>query len=87
MKDHKKQSLRENPDHSVLHIRKNDLKSDRSPELLAKSITVVGSNLKSDSHDVSISCIVVRNDKFKEKIVQVIIFHQPRKEYFTRAPE
>ena len=31
----------------------------------------MGSSLKNDSHDVSISSIVVRNDKFKEKAAQV----------------
>ena len=66
-----KPSLRENPDHFVLHIGTNDLNTDRSPELIAKSITDVGSSLKNDSHDVSISSIVVRNDKFKEKAAQV----------------
>ena len=50
-----KPSLSENPDHFVLHIGTNDLNSDRSPELFAKSITDVGSNLKNDSHDLSIS--------------------------------
>ena len=59
------------PDHFVLHIGTNDLNSDRSPELIAKSITDVGSSLKNDSHDASISSIVVRNDKFKEKVTQV----------------
>ena len=71
LNDHMKPSLRENPDHFVLHIGANDLNSDRSPELITKSITDVGSSLKNDSHDVSISSIVVRNDKFKEKAAQV----------------
>ena len=66
-----KPSLRENPDHFVLHIGTNDLNSDRLPELIANSITDVSSSLKNDSHDVSISSIVVRNDKFKEKAAQV----------------
>ena len=71
LKDHMNPSLRDNPDHFVLHIGANDLNSDRSPELTAKSITDVSSSLKNDSHDVSISSIVVRNDKFKEKATQV----------------
>ena len=50
-----KPSLSENLDHFVLHIGTNDLNSDRSPELIAKSITDVGSNLKNDSHELSIS--------------------------------
>ena len=66
-----KPSLRENPDHFVLYIGTNNPNSDRSPELIAKSITDVGSSLKNNSHDVSISSIVARNDKFKEKAAQV----------------
>ena len=66
-----KPSLRENPDHFALHVGKNHLNSNRSLELIAKSITDVGPSLKNDSHDVSISSIVVRNDQFKEKAAQV----------------
>ena len=71
LKDHMKPSLLKNLDRFVLHIRTNDLNSDRSPELIAKSITDVDSSLKNDSHDVSISSIAVKNDKFKEKAAQV----------------
>ena len=66
-----KPSLRENPDHSVCYIGTNNPNSDRLPKLIGKSITDVGSSLKNDWHDVSISNIVVRNDKFKEKEAQV----------------
>ena len=69
LKDHMKPSLRENLDHFVLHIGTNDLNSDRSLERIAKSIADVDSSLKNDSHEVSISNIVVRNDKFKEKAI------------------
>ena len=71
LKDHMKPSLRENPGHFILHIGKNDLNSNRSLEVIAKSITDVSPSLKNDSHDVSISSIVVRNDQFKEKVAQV----------------
>ena len=66
-----KPSLRENPDHFVLRIGTYDLNSNISPGLIAKSIADVGSSLKNDSHNVSISSIVVRNVKFKEKAAQV----------------
>ena len=56
---------------STLHIGTNDLNSDISPELIAKSITDVGSSLKNYSHDVSISSIILKNDKLKEKAAQV----------------
>ena len=71
LKDYMKSCLRQNPDHFVLHIETNYPNSDRSPELIAKSIANVGSSLKNDSHDVSISSIVVRFDKFKGKAAQV----------------
>ena len=38
MKDYMKPSLRENPDHFILHVRTNDLNTERSPEVIAKSI-------------------------------------------------
>ena len=71
LKDHMKLSLRKNHDLFVLHIGKNDLNSDRSPELIAKSITGVGSGLKNDSHNASISRIAARNDKLNDKAAQV----------------
>ena len=66
MKDYLKPSLRENPDHFVLHVGTNHLDSHRSPDLIAKSIVDVASNLKTDEHDVIISNIT-RNDRFMAK--------------------
>ena len=66
-----KPSVRENPDHFILHIRTNDLNSDKSPERIAKSVADVGSSLKNKSPDASISSITVRNDKVKEKTAEV----------------
>ena len=40
----------------------NDLCLDRPPELIAKSIIDLALTLKSESHDVSVSNIIVRND-------------------------
>ena len=62
MKDYLKLPLRENPDHFVLHVGKNDLDSDQSPDLIAKSIVDVASSLKTDNHDVTISNIITLND-------------------------
>ena len=67
MKDCLKPSLRENADHFVLHVDTNDLGSDRSPYLIAKSIVDVASSLKTDKHDVTISDIITRNDCFMAK--------------------
>ena len=71
MKDYLKPSLRENPDHFVLHVGTNDLDSDRSPDLIAKSIFDVASSLKTNKHDVTISNIITRNDSFMAKANEV----------------
>ena len=55
------------PDYFVLHVGTNDLDSDRSPDLIAKSIVNVASSLKSDKHDVTILNIITRNDRFMAK--------------------
>ena len=44
MKDYMKPSLRENPDHFILHLGTND--TERSPELIAKSIEDLATTLK-----------------------------------------
>ena len=68
MKDYLKPPLRENPDHFVLHVGTNDLDSDGSPDLIAKSIVDVASSLKTD---VTISNIITRNDRFIAKANEV----------------
>ena len=67
-----KPSLGENPEYFVLQIGTNDLNSDRPAELITKSITDVGSSLKNDSHDVSISRIVVENDNLRKRPLKLI---------------
>ena len=62
---------RENPDHFVLSIGTNDRDSDRSPDLIAKSILDVASSLKTDKHDVAISNIIKRNDRSMAKANEV----------------
>ena len=62
MKDIIKPLQRENSDHYILHVGTNDLCLDRSPELIAKSIMDLALTLKSESHDVSVSNIIVRTD-------------------------
>ena len=71
MKDYLKPSLRENPDHFVLHVGTNDLDSDRSPDLIAKSTVDAASTLKTDKPDVTISNSITRNDRFMGKANEV----------------
>ena len=62
LKDHVKPAKRKNPDHCILHVGTNDLDSETSPDMIAKSIADVASSLKSNSCDVSVSSIIVRKD-------------------------
>ena len=67
MKNYLKLSSRENPDSFALYIGTNDLDSDRSPDLIAKSIVDVVSSLKTIKHDVTILNIIKRNNCFMAK--------------------
>ena len=71
VKDNIKPSLREKPDHIVLHVGTNDLVSDRPPDLIAKSIVDVASSMKNENHDVTVSNIIALADHFKEKANEV----------------
>ena len=71
MKDYLNPSLREYPDHFVLHVGTNNVDSARSPDLIAKSIIDVVSSLKSHKHDVNISNIITRNDRLMAKANEV----------------
>ena len=71
MKDHMKPSTREKPDHTILHIGTNDLNSDRPSNLEAKSIVDLAIILKSNSQNVSISNIIMRNEHFNETVMEV----------------
>ena len=59
MKDYLKPSLRENHDHFILYIGANELNTERSPELLAKFIVDLSITLKVNSHNASVSNIIV----------------------------
>ena len=63
MKDYMEPSLGGSPDHFILHVGTNDLNTEISPELIAKSIVYLATTLKGNSRDVSVSNILVRTDK------------------------
>ena len=71
MLDYVRPTLRENPDHIIIHIGTNDLASNTPAEKVAESIIDLASTLKSDSCSVAISSITVRNDKHRNKVAQV----------------
>ena len=71
MKDHMEPSVREKPGHIILLIGTNDLNIDRAPDLIAKSIIGLAISMKSNSQNVSISNIIMRNDNLNEKAMEV----------------
>ena len=73
MEDYMKPSLRNPPDHFVLHVGTNDLSSEKSFMEIAKSIINLASQLKNEIHDVSVSTFILRTDdkKLNEKGMEV----------------
>ena len=73
MQDYVKPTLRENPDQIIVHVGTNDLASNKRPKHIAKSIIGVATSLKSDTYDVLVSGIIVRNDQHHKKVAEVNI--------------
>ena len=71
MQDYVRPTIRENPDHIILHVGKNDLTTNIPTEKVAESIINSASSLKSNSCSVAISSITVRNDRYWKKVAQV----------------
>ena len=72
MKDYVKPCIRENnPEYIILHVGTNELKSESTPERIAKSVVDVGKNIQSDNRTVAISSTVPRNDNFNNKAMEV----------------
>ena len=70
MKDYVKASLRKKPELFILHVGKKRFRQQGSPELIAKSIIDVVCSLKSESHNVSVSSLLLCNGKFKAKVAK-----------------
>ena len=62
MDDYKKPSIRDKPDHFIMHVGTNDLNSEVSPKSIAESIVDLAMSLKTESDDVSVSNIVLKTD-------------------------
>ena len=71
MKGHMKPSMREKCDHTILHVGTKGLNSDRPSDLIAKSIVDLVIALKNNLKNVSTSNIIMRNDNFNEKAMEV----------------
>ena len=73
MEDYMKPSLRNPPDHFILHVGTNDLCSEECSMEIAESIINLACRLKNEIHDVSVSTIILRTDdkKLNEKGMEV----------------
>ena len=60
-----------NPDYVIFHVGTNELNCDLPPERVAKSFIDIEKNTHSDNRIVSISGIVLRNDNFNIKAIEL----------------
>ena len=69
MKDYMQPPLINAPNYFILHVGTNDLVSDKTAESIANTTIDLGTSLKNDQHDVSISNIILRtkNTNLNEK--------------------
>ena len=82
MEDYMKTSLRNPPDHFILHVGANDLSSEKCSMEIAKSIINLECSLKNEIHGVSVSTIILRTDdkKLKEKRMELNLHLKASKE-------
>lgn len=71
MADHIKPSLRYDPDLVIIHCGSNDLRSQKTPNIIADDIIKLASRSKTNANDIVISGIVARNDELNLKGKQV----------------
>ena len=61
--DYMKPSIQTKPNQFILHVHTNHLNSNRPPDVIAKAIIDLASELKSEKSGVSVSSIIMRADK------------------------
>ena len=71
MQDYTRPALRDKPDHIIIHVGTNDLASSKKSNEIAESIIALAKNLKTDTCNVSISNITIRDDQYKKKASEV----------------
>lgn len=71
MVDYVKPSMRRKPDLIILHAGTNDLRSEKSAEIIASEIMNLALEMKCDTNDVMVSGIISRGDKLNNKGVEV----------------
>ena len=69
VKDYFKPFLRESINHFTIHVGTNNISDqNKSPESIAESIGNLTTDIKNQSHDVTISNIIQRKDKWNKKV-------------------
>ena len=72
MYDHVKPTIREfNPNHIILHVGTNELKSSKTASQISRSVIDLALSLKSETNAVTISLIVPRKDSLNSKVQKV----------------
>ena len=71
MKSYANPSKEFNNDLIILHCGTNDLRSNKQPNVIAKDITDLAMDLKSEENDVMVSCIAPRRDNLNQKAIKV----------------
>ena len=72
MYDHVKPTIREfNPNHIILHVGTNELKSSKTASQISKSVIDLTLSLKSETNLVTISLIVSRKVSLSDKVQEV----------------
>ena len=71
MYDYAKPSMKYSPDLLILHCGTNNLKEEKSPEIIADSIIKLAVHMKNDDNEVMISGLTYRKDKLNDKVNEV----------------
>ena len=72
MVDHVKPAIRDDkPDHVILHTGTNDLRSEKTANQIARSITEPAMSLRDNDNSVIVSNIIPRNENLNNKATEV----------------
>ena len=71
MSDYIKPSLKYNPDAIILHCGTNDLRMEKSAEVIVNEILNLANEMKTENNEIIISGIIARNDSLHEKGTEV----------------
>ena len=62
VEDYMKPSLKNSPDHFILHVGTNDLSSEKFSMEIAESVINLACRLKNEINDVSVSTVILRTE-------------------------